>query len=56
MKRGDYHVAKEIMCMGPGLIVQEIKIPVARPRWCYFLGLKWSFMPKVTDGRPSFWR
>jgi hypothetical protein len=25
MKRGDYHVAKEIMCMGPGLIVQEIK-------------------------------
>jgi NADH dehydrogenase (ubiquinone) flavoprotein 1 len=55
-KLGDWYMTKDIMWMGPDWIVNEIKASGLRGRGGagFPSGLKWSFMPKKTDGRPSF--
>merc|ERR1719409_2607481 len=55
-KRGQWHRTKDILCMGPEAIVQDIKDSGLRGRGGagFPSGLKWSFMPKASDGRPSF--
>ncbi|KAG5186288.1 hypothetical protein JKP88DRAFT_214640 [Tribonema minus] len=55
-KRGDWYMTKEIMWQGPDWIVNEMKASGLRGRGGagFPSGLKWSFMPKNTDGRPSF--
>jgi NADH dehydrogenase (ubiquinone) flavoprotein 1 len=48
MKRGDYHMTKDIMWMGPDWIIEEMKKSGLRGRGGagFPSGLKWSFMPK----------
>ena len=56
MLRGDYYKTKELMWQGPDWIIQEIKDSGLRGRGGagFPSGLKYSFMPKKSDGRPSF--
>jgi len=56
MKLGDWYKTKELMWMGPEWIINEIKTSGLRGRGGagFPSGMKWSFMPKKTDGRPSF--
>merc|ERR1719329_1907836 len=56
MKRGDWHDTKNILEMGQDWIIQEIKDSGLRGRGGagFPSGLKYSFMPKVSDGRPSY--
>lgn len=56
MKRGDWHRTKDLVHKGADWIVNEIKKSGLRGRGGagFPSGLKWSFMPKVSDGRPSY--
>lgn len=53
LKRGDWHRTKDIISMGPDWIIDEIKASGLRGRGGagFPTGLKYSFMPKVSDGR-----
>jgi len=56
LKRGDWHQTKDIIGMGHDWIIDEIKKSGLRGRGGagFPSGLKYSFMPKVSDGRPSY--
>eukprot|EP00761_Pharyngomonas_kirbyi_P012473 gb/GECH01012500.1/.p1 GENE.gb/GECH01012500.1/~~gb/GECH01012500.1/.p1 ORF type:complete len:486 (+),score=87.81 gb/GECH01012500.1/:1-1458(+) len=56
MRRGDWHKTKDLVEMGSDWIIGEIKKSGLRGRGGagFPSGLKYSFMPKVSDGRPSY--
>eukprot|EP00270_Netrium_digitus_P020168 TRINITY_DN8205_c0_g1_i1.p1 TRINITY_DN8205_c0_g1~~TRINITY_DN8205_c0_g1_i1.p1 ORF type:complete len:485 (+),score=99.48 TRINITY_DN8205_c0_g1_i1:22-1455(+) len=56
MARGDWYKTKELVQKGTDWIVGEMKKSGLRGRGGagFPSGLKWSFMPKVSDGRPSY--
>ncbi|XP_011086755.1 NADH dehydrogenase [ubiquinone] flavoprotein 1, mitochondrial-like isoform X1 [Sesamum indicum] len=56
MKRGDWYRTKDLVLKGADWIVNEIKKSGLRGRGGagFPSGLKWSFMPKASDGRPSY--
>ena len=53
LKRGDWHQTKDIIAMGHDWCIDEIKKSGLRGRGGagFPSGLKYSFMPKVSDGR-----
>jgi NADH-quinone oxidoreductase subunit F len=55
-KRGDWDGTKDIIAKGRDWIVDQIKASGLRGRGGagFPTGLKWSFMPKQSDGRPSY--
>jgi len=54
--RGDWDGTKEILSKGREAIIEEIKESGLRGRGGagFSTGLKWSFMPKESDGRPHY--
>lgn len=56
MKRGDWNGTKELIEKGKDWIIGEMKESGLRGRGGagFPTGLKWSFMPKESDGRPSY--
>jgi len=56
LKRGVWHQTKEMVQMGADWIIDEMKASGLRGRGGagFPSGLKWSFMPKKSDGRPSY--
>jgi NADH dehydrogenase (ubiquinone) flavoprotein 1 len=56
MKRGDWYRTKDLVQKGPEWIIDEMKKSGLRGRGGagFPSGLKWSFMPKKSDGRPHF--
>ncbi len=55
-KRGDWSATKEILSWGRDKIIEEVKASGLRGRGGagFSTGMKWSFMPKVSDGRPAY--
>lgn len=55
-KRGIWDQTKKLLELGPEGIVEQIKASGLRGRGGagFPTGLKWSFMPKQSDGRPSY--
>ena len=56
MKRGHWDGTKGLIALGRDWIIDEMKASGLRGRGGagFPTGLKWSFMPKVSDGRPSY--
>ncbi len=56
LQRGDWYRTKDLIAMGRDWIISEMKASGLRGRGGagFPSGLKWSFMPKETDGRPSY--
>ena len=55
-KRGDWDNTKAIIKKGPEWIIEEMKASGLRGRGGagFPTGMKWSFMPKESDGRPHY--
>lgn len=55
-KRGDWKNTKDLTSQGPEFIIEEIKSSQLRGRGGagFLTGKKWGFMPKFSDGRPSY--
>ena len=55
-RRGDWYRTKDLMWQGPDWLINELKASGLRGRGGagFPSGLKYSFMPKKNDGRPSF--
>ncbi len=55
-KRGDWDGTAALIARGRDAIIDEMKASGLRGRGGagFPTGMKWSFMPKVSDGRPSF--
>ncbi|KAF0231117.1 MAG: NADH-quinone oxidoreductase subunit [Beijerinckiaceae bacterium] len=56
LKRGNWDGTKHILVMGRDWIIDEMKASGLRGRGGagFPTGMKWSFMPKVNDGRPHY--
>jgi len=54
--RGDWDDTKKLLQMGQEKIIDEVKASGLRGRGGagFSTGMKWSFMPKQSDGRPSY--
>jgi NADH-quinone oxidoreductase subunit F len=54
--RGDWHGTADILARGRDAIIDEMKASGLRGRGGagFPTGMKWSFMPKQTDGRPCY--
>jgi len=56
LARGDWDNTKAILDKGPEAIIEDVKASGLRGRGGagFPTGVKWSFMPKKSDGRPSY--
>ncbi|MCA3595990.1 MAG: NADH-quinone oxidoreductase subunit NuoF [Methylobacterium sp.] len=56
LKRGNWDGTKHILSMGRDWIIDEMKASGLRGRGGagFPTGMKWSFMPRVNDGRPHY--